>query len=200
LGKTFSYTKLYRFLREKWGAKSLKLKIFGGKNKEKEELPEDIRALIKQYAERHHINYLQALKELIQKGLRYSELERQYGKDVDSRELWDKRFYYLKIESGYLYYRLRLKEVIDELKTLAIRFAGVLGSLETCYKQCMSSEALEVELKKLADLKEFIRYYLETYVITVNKELEEKKYADDKEIIKFVEKTLEKYKRYFMKE
>ena len=177
---------------------TLKLKIFSGRTKEGEELPENIRVLIEQYAEKHHINYLQALKELVQKGLRYDELERQYGKDVDSRELWDKRFYYLKIESGYLYYRLRLKEVIDELKTLAIRFAGVLGSLETCYKQCMSSEALEVELKKLADLKEFIRYYLDTYVITVNKELEEKKYADDEEIIRFVEEALEKYKKYFM--
>jgi len=179
---------------------TLKLKIFGGRTKEKEELPENIRVLIKKYAEKHHVSYLQALKELIQKGLRYDELERQYGKDVDSRELWDKRFYYLKIESGYLYYRLRLKEVIDELKTLAIRFAGVLGSLETCYKQCISSEALDAELKKLADLKEFIRYYLDTYVITVNKELEEKKYADDKEIIKFVEEALKKYKKYFMKD
>ncbi len=177
----------------------MKIKIFSKKAKDREELPENIQELIKQYAERNNIDYLQALKELVQKGLRYDELERQYGKDVDSRELWDKRFYYLKIESGYLYYRLRLKEVIDELKTLAIRFAGVLGSLETCYKQCMSSEALELELKKLAELKEFIRYYLDTYVITVNKELEEKKYADDEEIIRFVEEAVRKYKKYFMK-
>jgi len=178
--------------------RTLKIKIFSKKTKDKEEIPENIQELIKQYAERNNIDYLQALKELVQKGLRYDELERQYGKDVDSRELWDKRFYYLKIESGYLYYRLRLKEVIDELKTLAIRFAGVLGSLETCYKQCMNSDAVELELKKLAELKEFIRYYLDTYVITVNKELEEKKYADDEEIIKFVEEAVKKYKKYFM--
>ncbi len=67
---------------------------------------DDIYNLLINYSNNNNINIENAIEELIKKGYEYHELEKMYEKNVHNREVWDKRFYFLKIESAYLYYRV----------------------------------------------------------------------------------------------
>ncbi len=68
-------------------------------------VPQDVLPLLRDYAEKKNMSLEDALHDLIVKGYRYQQLETMYGKHVSDREVRDKRFYFLKIEAGYLYYR-----------------------------------------------------------------------------------------------
>ena len=68
-----------------------------------------------------------------------------------------------------LYYRLRLKEVIDEMKPLVMTLSGVLSDLETCYGRCLSEKSgLSGELKKVEELREIVKDYLDRYLMALD--------------------------------
>ena len=79
-------------------------------------------------------NRERAVRDLLIKGYWYWLLEKKYGKErVGSREAWDKTYSCLKVESGYLYYRLRLSDVIEELRSLLFIFSGFLSASREAY-------------------------------------------------------------------
>jgi hypothetical protein len=137
----------------------------------------------------------EVIKELVSDGLKYRELEKKYSL-IDKREVWDNRFYYLKIEAGYLYYRLRIKELIDELKSLAMMSTGIAKELEMCYSLLESKEnSIKERRENLKKLQEHLEKYIEEYVLPDEKELEEKRYADDKIVIESIKKVLKAYEK-----
>ena len=164
-------------------------------------LPSDVVKLVEYYAERVGKGFDEALADLVRKGLRYHELEVMYGKDLHDKEVWDKRYYYLKIEAGYLYYRLRLREVMDEMKSLVLTLSGVLGSLEACYRRCLSSdEKEEVELRRVDELRKVVKMYLDKYIVGIKQELNERRYVDDEEVLNSIEEAVKRYRKVFVNE
>ncbi|NPA96677.1 MAG: hypothetical protein GXO32_03645 [Crenarchaeota archaeon] len=173
------------------------MKLFGDKKKRGvSELTPEISQLVEEYASNRGIDFAKALEELIRKGYRYAQLERMYGKSMHDREVWDKRFYYLKVEAGYLYYRLRFRDLLEELRSMAMILMGTVRSLELCYQRyAPKTESVLQELKELEKLKRIAKHYTEQYVLSGRKELEEKKYADDEEVLKSIEETVKRYKK-----
>ncbi len=173
------------------------MKILGVNKKKRSvlDLPPEVSQLVEEYASSKGIDFAKAVEELIKKGYRYAQLERMYGKSVHDREIWDKRFYYLKVEAGYLYYRLRFRDLLEELRSMAMILMGTVRSLELCYQRyAPKTESISQELKELEKLKRIAKYYTEEYVLSGMKELEERRYADDREVIESIEETLKRYK------
>ncbi len=160
-------------------------------------VPQEVLPLIRDYAEKKNMSIEDALHDLIVKGYRYYQLETMYDKHVSDREVWDRRFYFLKIEAGYLYYRMRLRDAIEDLRSLAMILSGTISSLEMCYKRCLQSVD-GGSLNEIKRLRQIAEYYLQTYVLNLSRELEEKKYANDEEILHSIEETVAKYRRLFL--
>jgi len=161
-------------------------------------LPDYSKRLVKEYSSKNNITEYDALIELTEKGFHYYELEKIYDKDVHDREVWDKRFYYLELESRYLHYKLRLKEVIEELESLVLTLSRLVNSLETCYRKAIGDpKRLKSELNGLNKIKSLLQYYLDTYVIGVKKDLKEGFGKSDEYVLKSVIETVERYKKVF---
>ena len=164
-------------------------------------LSSDVLEIVRAYAREREIDLHRALEELVRKGYRYAQLEKMYGKSLHDREVWDKRFYYLKIEAGYLYYRMRFRDALEELRSMAMILMGTVRSLELCYQRyAPKSEAVQRELEELEKLKKLAQHYTQNYVLAGRRELEEKKYAEDEDVIKSIEETLERYKEMLKRE
>ncbi len=178
--------------------------IFKGVHRDKilrKLLGDELLKEVNEYAGRKGVNIEDALRDLIKKGIRYAELERVYGKDVTDREVWDKRFYYLKVESAYLHCRLRVGELVEELRRFIIRYSGLAAALEICYERyAPKSERLEKELEELRRARKIADEYLDKYVLgRVGDEGLEGGGVSDEEVIKSIEEGLKRYKKLILK-
>jgi len=160
-------------------------------------LGEEVFESLERYARDRGLRVEDALKELVLKGVRYAELERMYGKDVADREVWDKRFYYLKIESAYIHCRLRVKELAEELRSFIMRYAGVVAALEICYERyAPKNERIAAELEELRKARKIADEYLDKYVLGkgVKDIALEGEAVSDEDVIKSIEEGLRKYR------
>jgi hypothetical protein len=155
---------------------------------------ENLKAKIKYYMNMNKITYQNAVRELIEKGYNYWLLERKYGENARSLEIWDPNRRLLKVEAGFLYYRLRTRELIEELKNIIFILSGVLADLENCYKTCKNSN---ININDINGFRQELKRYMNEYVLSAREELErgEYRYIDNwDEFLKEIEKLLKKYK------
>ncbi len=141
-----------------------------------------------------------AVRSLLVKGYWYWLLEKKYGKEgVDSREVWDKTYNCLKIESGYLYYRLRLSDIIEELRNLLFIFSGLLSDLSTCYNELKKRDPrTRIDEHKIEEYKDKLNKYMEEYVFSLRRELETRKYIEDEEkFLEELEGLIHRYRKRF---
>jgi hypothetical protein len=158
-------------------------------------LEEKILDNVRKISSEKKLSEKEVVNQLITDGLKYRELKRKYSV-IDTRDVWDNRFYYLKIEAGYLYYRLRVKELLDEIKSLSMMATGIAKELELCYNMLEScGKDLEERKDNLKELQKGLKKYVEEYVLPDEIELEEKRYADDKTVIESIKKILETYEK-----
>lgn len=177
--------------------------LSGAGGKLKELLGEDTYSIVERHAKEHGLSFEEALRELIVKGARYVELENIYGKDVTDREVWDKRFYYLKIESAYIHCRLRVKELAEELRSFIMRYAGVVAALEICYERyAPKNERIAAELEELRKARKIADEYLDKYVLGkgVKDIALEGEAVSDEDVIKSIEEGLRKYREIMKRE
>ncbi len=164
--------------------------VVGGRRGRKGNLiPDWLRERVERFAVEQGIGFDEAVARLIEKGLRFYELEKKG--EAGLREVWDRRHYFWSIEAGYLYYRLRLREVLEELKSLAMVLTGVVGMARSCFESC----GLHGGLDDLKAYEEAAKRVVEEYVVSTRREIEEKKYASDLEVLKSVLEYAERYAR-----
>jgi hypothetical protein len=73
-----------------------------------------------------------AVMDLLEKGYRYWLLERNYGEEnVRDRVNWDPVYWSMKLASGFAFYKIRLRDAVEELKKLTMSLSGVLGDFKT---------------------------------------------------------------------
>ncbi len=158
---------------------------------------------LRRYAEKRETSLEQALRELVKKGYRYHELETMYGDPSSHREVWDKRWYYFRVEAAYLNCRLRLRDVINDLRGLAMTFSSTVAELETMYKRCgMLNENAKAHLERL---RGFVDYYMETYIHSYRRYVEstsgeESDEPSEEEVIENVKEALKKYEKLLTKQ
>ena len=158
---------------------------------------------LRRYAEKHETSLEQALRELVRKGYRYHELETMYGDPSAHREVWDKRWYYFRVEAAYLNCRLRLRDVINDLRGLAMTFSSTVAELETMYKRCgVLNENAKAHLERL---RGFVDYYMETYIHSYRRYVEntsgeENDEPSEEEVIESVKEALKKYEKLLAKQ
>jgi hypothetical protein len=154
-------------------------------------LSDDVYKLVVNYATSNNVNIEDAIVELLRKGYEYYELEKMYDKNIHNREVWDRRFYFLKIESAYLYYRLRLRDIYEEMKSLAMTLSSVVSMLDlTLQRYNINDKNMAEYLKEMHGL---VTYYLDNYVFISKKEQTPE--INDIDVIHSIEETLEKYKK-----
>ncbi len=174
--------------------------VFGGGRDLRKLLGEDLLKEVEEHARRRKMGVEDALRDLVRKGIRYVELEDMYGKYVTDREVWDRRFYYLKVESAYLHCRLRVKELVEELRRFIIRYSGLAAALEICYERyAPKNERLLKELEELRRARRIADNYLDKYVLGGREEGDEEGELSDEEVIKSVEEGLRRYKEVLLK-
>jgi len=154
-------------------------------------IPEDIHQLVTNYSISNNIDFEEAVIELLKKGYEYSELEKKYDKYIHDREVWDRRYYFLKVESAYVYYRLKLRDIYEEMKSLAMTLSSVLSTLEHLLQRYgIKDQNMDNYLDKMHAT---VKYYLDQYVLASRKE-ENSPEINDAEVIQSIEETLQKYK------
>ncbi|BEP17416.1 hypothetical protein PYJP_07680 [Pyrofollis japonicus] len=161
------------------------------------ELLGDLYSYVERYAKKKNMRIVDALRELVNKGYRYHELEEMYGDPSRHREIWDKRWYYFRVEAAYLNCRLRLRDVINDLRALALSFSSTVSELETMYRRCaLTNENAKAHLDRLRDL---VNYYMDTYIHSYRKYEDTGSHDSDepseREVIESVEKILEEYRK-----
>lgn len=161
-------------------------------------LSNDIHLIIRNYADKEEKGFNEAMEELIYKGYKYYQLEKLYDKDVNDRKVWDRRYYFLTVEGRYLHYKLRVRELIEELKNQTLQLLSILSQLESCYKRYLpEGEVRDKEIKRVKKMKESVKQYADKYLFSSRDGSAEDVYVDDMELIKSIEKALSKYKKVF---
>jgi len=160
-------------------------------------MPEDIYQLVVNYSVSNNIGIEEAIIELLRKGYEYSDLEKKYDKYTHDREVWDRRYYFLKVETAYVYYRLKLRDLYEEIKSLTMTLSSVVSTLEHALQRySITDEHMTEYLNKV---HEIVKHYLDSYVLTSRKE-ENAPEVSDAEVIRSIEETLDRYKKLIGKE
>lgn len=171
-----------------------------GRSKAKEILTDYERGKIEELARSWGVSFDQALKRVIEDGLRYVELENAYGEGVKDRELWDKIYRLLKVESAYLHYRLLYREAVEEIQGLIMTLSSVVSDLETCFNSLPkgADNVTELRAKEIERLRKYIRLYMERYLRrpSSNKS-EEGGDVNDEDVLKEIEDLVKKYREVF---
>ncbi len=97
------------------------------------------------------------MNDLVEKGYNYCLLERKYGNKIDSEEVWSNSLRILKIEAGFLYYRLRTRELIKKLKNIVFILSGVIGDLESCYETLRKYKDINIKIEELKKYKDELK-------------------------------------------
>jgi hypothetical protein len=159
-------------------------------------LPGEVYDLVVGYAASNRIGLEEAIAELLRKGYEYSDLEKKYDKSIHDREVWDRRYYFLEIESAYLYYKLRSSEIYEDAKALAMTLSSVVSALEHMVQRCGFSDGNMAEY--VSRLRSTARHYMDKYVLASRRE-EDVPEVSDAEVLRSIEETLEKYKRTLLR-
>ncbi|MCE4600938.1 MAG: hypothetical protein F7C38_05170 [Desulfurococcales archaeon] len=155
-------------------------------------LDDELRGLVGYFMKSTGVNSIdEAVRALVRRGYDYWLLERKYGGDVDSMRVWDAGFKCMELEAGFLYYRMRVREVIEELKNAVLILSGVLADLEACYRECGAGG---VDLDRISGYRAELSRYMDEYIKPLRDDVEEGKYVDEAEIVRHVEELVEKYK------
>jgi len=159
--------------------------------------------LVKYYMTSEKINDLNvAVNELIKKGYSYWLLEKKYGKrGVEDPKVWSQSFWNIKASAGFVYYRLRLKDAVDEIKRLSITLSSLLADLKDCYERSDFKDK-EHFVEKLERYRVIIEDYLNRFVFDLKKDIEDasKNYVEDEEeFVEWIEENLKRYKDEFVK-
>ena len=143
----------------------------------------------------------EAIKELVKMGYKYWTLEKSYGDNMNDREVWDTTYRLLKVEGRYLYYRLRLREVMEEMRRLSLILSSMMSELEICYKLLKElNPEFKVDEEKLRRNKENVERYVDEYVTALKRDLNEKRYEAEEDLLKELEDLLTRYKKKFSSE
>jgi hypothetical protein len=168
-----------------------------GKRRLSVDLPEDVYELVTGYAASNGVGLGEAVADLLRKGYEYADLEKRYGKSVHDREVWDRRYYFLKVESAYLYYRLRLRELYEEVRTLAMNMSSLVSALEHVVRRCGLEDRTMDEY--LSRMRSVAKHYIDSYVLS-SRELQDTPEVSDAEVVRSIEEVLERYKQVLLQE
>jgi len=136
-----------------------------------------------EYSSRRGVSQEDALRDLVAKGLRYYELEKAYGKRVSDREVWDRRFYFMKVEAGYLRYKLRLREVVEDIRRVLMVLSSTVSELQTCSG---------VDERLVEELRGFVSEYMRRYIFAGREETGSEE-VSDAEVLESVKEVVKRY-------
>jgi len=142
----------------------------------------------------------EAIAKLAKMGYRYWNMRSQYGDDLSDRELWDIRFRLLKLESGYLHYKLMLRDALEQLRTLTMNLSSALSQLNTCLARLKDVDSsVNVDLEDADKYKRVLEEYSRKFIFSAKEEMESGQCGgvSDKEIIEDIENLLRMYKEKF---
>ena len=142
----------------------------------------------------------EAITKLVKMGYRYWNMRSQYGDDLSDRELWDIRFRLLKLESGYLHYKLMLRDALEQLRTLTMNLSSALSQLNTCLARLKDVDPnANVDLEDAEKYKRVLEEYSREFIFSAREEIESGQCGgvSDEEIIKDIENLLRIYKEKF---
>ncbi len=161
------------------------------------QINENLKKIINYYMIKRNLSFNDAVNELIEKGYNYWLLEQKYKDKVNSEEVWNSSYRILRIEAGFLYYRLRTRELVEELKNIVFILSGVIADLESCYETLKKYEKIRINIDKIKRYRDELNKYLKSYVFSNYRELEEaeSRYIDNwGEFITELEKLIKKAK------
>ncbi len=162
-------------------------------------LSDELKGMLKYFMESEGINDPQeAITELIKMGYKYWNMRSQYGDNLSDRELWDIRFRLLKLESGYLHYKLMLREALERLRNLTMNLSSALSQLDTCLARLKDADpSLTIDLSESKRLRRFLKEYSEEFIFSARNEVESGEWegVKDEEVINDIEELLKRYKR-----
>ncbi len=177
--------------------------LFHSRQRERIRLDNNALELVKYYMRAEKIDNIDlAISNLIKKGYEYWLLEKKYGSEAPKDpKVWSESYWNLRASSGFVYYRLRLKDAIEEIKRLSITMSSILADLRDCYERSDLKGKKEF-VKKLAEYKKTIEEYLNRFIFDLKKDVEDKaeNYVDnEEEFIEWVENNIKRYKQMFLK-
>ncbi len=139
----------------------------------------------------------EAVTRLVKMGYKYWNMRSQYGDDLSDRELWDIRFRLLKLESGYLHYKLMLRDALEQLRTLTMNLSSALSQLNTCLARLKDADPnANVDLEDAERYKRVLEEYSKKFIFSAKEEIESGQCGgiSDEEIIRDIENLLHLYK------
>jgi len=149
-------------------------------------IPREVESLVREYAKDKGIDDERALIELVKMGYRGYKLQSAVG--------YDKMQYFLKVEASYLYYRMRVRELVEQIKSLALGLMGTVKLARTCLERyAPQSDAVAKELEELSKLEELARNVIREFITSIRKDVEEHS-VDDEVVIQSLENLIKAYR------
>ncbi len=162
---------------------------------------EELSGMLKYFMESEGVSSRsEAITRLVKMGYRYWNMRSQYGDNLSDRELWDIRFRLLKLESGYLHYKLMLRDALEQLRTLTMNLSSALSQLNTCLARLKDADPnANVDLEDAEKYKRVLEEYSKKFIFSAKEEIESGQCGgiSDEEIIKDIENLLRVYKERF---
>ncbi|MCE4614051.1 MAG: hypothetical protein F7B60_00770 [Desulfurococcales archaeon] len=121
--------------------------------------------------------------DLLEKGYRYWLLEKNYGEEkVGDRENWDPVYWSMKLASGFAFYKIRLRDAIEELKKLTMSLSGVLGDLKLCYDKPETVRRDPSFGRRIEEYQREVNAYVEKFITALREDVDSsERYVEDEE-------------------
>ncbi len=141
-------------------------------------------------------NMEKAVIDLLEKGYRYWLLERNYGEEsIGDRVNWDPVYWSMKLASGFAFYKIRLRDAVEELKKLTMSLSGVLGDLKLCYEHPEAVRGNKDFTRKIEEYQREVNMYVEKFITALREDIDSAdRYVEDEE--KFLDELEELIKQY----
>ncbi len=134
------------------------------------EVPEDLYALARAYAERESVSVEEAFLALARRGYDHWLLEQKYGSSSE-RIGWDPMERYRVALHAFLDSKLRLREMYSDLQRLVLLLSSLVKELEDCNRILVGKgEKPIVSGEELRLYREALEEYAEKYVKNVGVE------------------------------
>jgi len=160
-------------------------------------LEEGLRERIEYYMRETGIDGIdEAVGSLVEKGYKYWLMENSYKDKIGERVNWDPVYWSMKLASAYAYYKLRLRDAVEEMKKLTMALGGVLGELRLCYEKPETVKGDTAYKEKIELYRRQLEAYVEKFITSLRVDLDgpDNYVEDEEEFLRELEELVKKYR------
>ncbi len=136
----------------------------------------------------------EAASRLVEEG--YKRWIEESSREGGEAGAWASLDWASRVAAGYAYYRLRLRDAVEEMRRLTMTLSGVLADLKACLRDPGGFRDRGEILKRLEAYEAELKRYVDEFITSLRRDYDSgDRYTDDEELLEVLEGVVEEYRR-----